>query len=291
MSTRTREKTPWPVDDEAAEELDLSSSDYDGSRVIPADDDIRDATEEDDRSRVAAYLRITQQLEQPLDRSLVKTRLKNPKQPKGPNNPLLDYLDWRTVVRTLNRIFGYGHWEMDVKDIKYLGEWEKSGAPKVVVATVALTVTLRDGDERYLDSASYTNVGVGEVHYDSCSGVDMAVKGAIWDGVKRCATALGEQFGITLYDDESPNTEIDSSDEERATTARVSTFKPRTTPPSNGHNDVGESFECEDCGKQVRGYTSKTGKTYTAEDLYNMSVKYAGAGYCYDCKAKHTNSN
>lgn len=269
MSTKKVEAVPWPDDVPEAIPFD------DTSDVEAGNADREESANQLKRLRAE----VVKALQEPIDTTLVKKRLVNPNQPKSRQNPELEYLEWPTVVRNLNRIFGYGQWSTQVVRTDYMGQQPKSGAPYMVVATVSLSVTFPD-----YGSAEYTNVGTGEVRYDSFKGLDMAVKGAVWDGVKRCATALGEQFGLSLYDKDTPETEDEPTEEQ---TTSVRQFKPRSTPPSTDKSGVGDSFECEDCGKEVKGYTSKAGKTYTATDLYNMSVKYAGAGYCYECKQKH----
>jgi len=283
MSTKKVEQTPWPVDE--AEELDLNITEPFGP-VVPSVEDEKQETDryKERRTRIAQRRQhVDDLLNQPLDRSLVKQRYGGKTKDGKVFN--LDYLEWPTVVRNLNRIFGYGHWNMDVVHRDYLGQQPKSGAPYAVVVTVKLSVIF---DTEDYESAEYTNVGTGEVRYDDWKGLDMAVKGAVWDGVKRCATALGDQFGLSLYDKETPAEDSEESYEKQETGARVSQFKPRQIPPSNGTSGVGESFACEDCGKSVTGYTSKTGKVYSTQDLYEMSVRQTGGGYCYTCKANHT---
>lgn len=280
MSTKKVETTPWPVD-EPEETLPAVIPFDDRSLVEMVNADREDTQREQHRLRAE----VVQALQQPIETSLVKRRLVNPKQPHHPKtNPYLDYLEWPTVVRNLNRIFGFGRWNMEVVRTDFMGQQPNSSAPYMVVATVTLTVTFPN-----YETVGYTNVGTGDVRYDNWKGVDMAVKGAVWDGVKRCATALGDQFGLSLYEKEAPES-TESTEETETEEPKVSQFKPRTTPPSPSKSGKGmEYFECEDCGDKVRGYTSKTGKTYTAQDLYEMSVKYAGAGYCWTCKKNHTN--
>lgn len=110
----------------------------------------------------------------------------------------------------LNRVFGFGRWSADVLDVTPLYEAEtetknKKPAYKVAYrATVRLSVCSPDGTRL----ATYTECAVGEsVMPDFKRGDchDMAVKTAESQALKRCATNLGDQFGLSLYRNGSPD--------------------------------------------------------------------------------------
>lgn len=237
--------------------------------------------EADYRSRVQPLL------DEPLDPRVVKQRKGYGKDRNG-KDKMLDYLEWFTVVRQLNRIFGYGKWTTEVVDIKDMGssrheDPQFDGVPIVVRATV----TLRLHGPLWCE---YTNVGTcgnaprtkkyvpgrGMVDCDpyyTWDGYEMAVKGAVSDALKRAATALGDQFGLSLYEKED---------------TAVEPTAPAPTAANVSEADGGDDYaECEDCGKEIKGYVSRDGKEYTTRDLVAISKKYAnGHVLCYNCRSK-----
>lgn len=104
----------------------------------------------------------------------------------------------------LNRVFGFGRWSADVLDVTPLYEQPtetKNKKPAYRVgyrATVRLTVCAPDGTRL----ATYTECAVGDstmpdFKRGDCH--DMAIKTAESQALKRCATNLGDQFGLSLY--------------------------------------------------------------------------------------------
>ncbi|MEM4185583.1 MAG: Rad52/Rad22 family DNA repair protein, partial [Nitrososphaerota archaeon] len=84
------------------------------------------------------------------------------------------------VIRTANRIFGYGHWEteMPVPPMKV-------GHGYMSVMTVIVHLPSR--------TVKFTDAGY-------CDGDDeTAIKGAVSDALKRCLRHFGPQFGLDLY--------------------------------------------------------------------------------------------
>lgn len=104
----------------------------------------------------------------------------------------------------LNRIFGFARWSADLLDLTALYEQEtttKQGKPAYKTAyraTLRLTVHAPDGTLL----ASYTEAAVGEAtmpDFKRGDCADMAIKTAESQALKRCATNLGDQFGLSLY--------------------------------------------------------------------------------------------
>jgi hypothetical protein len=104
----------------------------------------------------------------------------------------------------LNRVFGFGRWSADVLDVTPIYEQPtktKNGKEAFTVAyraTVRLTVCAPDGTAL----ATYTECAVGDstmpdFKRGDCH--DMAIKTAESQALKRCATNLGDQFGLSLY--------------------------------------------------------------------------------------------
>lgn len=166
-------------------------------------------------------------LARPLNNSRVAKRSQGNKQ--------LSYLEAWDVKAHLIRIFGYGGFDATVVDYGFVDRRDyKNDAGKDMVeviwhAKVALTIRPPDNSEfvRYTEAAVGSASGplsmLGEHH-------DNAVKQAESDALKRCAVYLGNQFGLSLYDngttaDVVKGTVLDppkeKTDEEKAAEARV----------------------------------------------------------------------
>lgn len=117
------------------------------------------------------------------------------------------HLEAWDVRRTLIRIFGFGGWDLTTKDLALVREIEhppaqEGGKPRWTVvyrAEVRLTIKNPDGSVGavYEDAASgdsQNQPSLGDAH-------DQAMKTALSQGLKRCAVNLGDQFGMSLYND------------------------------------------------------------------------------------------
>lgn len=155
------------------------------------------------------------------------------------------YLEAFDVKATLIRVFGFGGFSAEVIDSKILdirddgrqGTKRGSDEPKtpyvMAQATVRLTIHPQvEGDQPavYTETAVGTNDGhtIGDV-------ADNAIKSAASDALKRCATYLGTQFGLGLYDNGSLAEVVqvvygpDQFEDVKAITeARVEAARPRT---------------------------------------------------------------
>lgn len=128
------------------------------------------------------------ELDKPLDPARITTFSQGPQ--KG-----VRYLEGEDVIRTANRIFGYGGWgyrligqPVCVED----GEQGSNNTPyQVWTAHVELTV---EGCQPIADLGTNTRQGKG------AAALEMAIKGAVTDGIKRCLKTFGDQFGLVLYD-------------------------------------------------------------------------------------------
>lgn len=128
------------------------------------------------------------QLFQPLNRKRVKSR-------QG-----MAYLEAWDVIAHLTRIFGPLNWDKEVLREELLFEDEKNGKWTVGYrATVRLTVRSPLGIKVSEDVATGTAINQparGDAH-------DQALKTAVSDALKRAAKDLGNQFGLSLYNDGS----------------------------------------------------------------------------------------
>lgn len=104
----------------------------------------------------------------------------------------------------LNRVFGFGRWSANVVDLQLVFEETGKSEGRWNVCYRA-TVTLRiDSPEGWL-LATYTEAAAGDAtNYPSrAEAHDQAIKTAESQALKRAATNLGDQFGLSLYRDGS----------------------------------------------------------------------------------------
>lgn len=108
------------------------------------------------------------------------------------------------VKAHLNRIFGFARWSADVLDVTALFEEDtqtKGGKPAVTVGyrvTLRLTVCAPDGTVL----ATYTEAATGDAlmpTFKRADAHDFALKTAESQALKRCAINLGDQYGLSLY--------------------------------------------------------------------------------------------
>ncbi|MFH8345039.1 Rad52/Rad22 family DNA repair protein [Streptomyces sp. NPDC018045] len=115
------------------------------------------------------------------------------------------HLEAWDVRRWLNRVFGFGGWADETLELACVAQVEiKPGRWTVIYrAQVRLTVKTTDGRvlTTYDDAAmgdSRNQPSLGDAH-------DQAMKTALSQALKRCAHNLGDQFGLSLYNDGSRN--------------------------------------------------------------------------------------
>jgi hypothetical protein len=128
----------------------------------------------------------------------------------GKDGKGFSHLEAWDVRRRLIQIFGFGGWSFDVKSTElasHAAEEKKGRNGTYVAHTVVYRVvgrlTIRNRSGVYLthfdDGAAgdATNFpSLGDAH-------DMALKTAMSQALKRCAVNMGDQFGLSLYDDGS----------------------------------------------------------------------------------------
>lgn len=122
----------------------------------------------------------------------------------------LSHLEAYDVRAHLNRLFGFGRWSeelIELVELFALDTTTKNGKEAVNVgyrATVRLTVHAPDGTQL----ACYTEAAAGDSimpTFKRGDCYDMAIKTAESQALKRCATNLGDQFGLSLYNSGSKN--------------------------------------------------------------------------------------
>lgn len=115
------------------------------------------------------------------------------------------YLEAWDVIAHLTRIFGPLGWNKRVQDVTLVHETENNSGRWTVCyrATVMLEVYGADGFSYKVSEDVATGEAInqpsrGEAH-------DLALKTAVSEALKRAAKDLGNQFGLSLYDDGSLN--------------------------------------------------------------------------------------
>lgn len=119
------------------------------------------------------------------------------------------YMEAHDIKAHLSRVFGFGNYDSEVFDLDLLYERpgkNKNGGDAISVgyrAGVRLTVHTphRDVLATYTEyaAASATNYPVNKM----ADAHDMAMKAAASYALKRCAIHLGDQFGLSLYNNGS----------------------------------------------------------------------------------------
>jgi recombination DNA repair RAD52 pathway protein len=109
----------------------------------------------------------------------------------------LSYLEAHDVRATLIRVFGFGGFDVETTraEIIDISRRNPDGTGNYVVTAVAqAALTIHATGAVYSDVAAASQVGpvLGDT-------MDFAVKTAASDAMKRCATNLGTQFGLSLY--------------------------------------------------------------------------------------------
>ena len=118
------------------------------------------------------------------------------------------------VKRWLTRIFGFTGWDTVNVDIKHLyqsstpqmvkGEQrtDGKGCPLswwTVVCEATVTLVVRDQWGRELARRTDVGSGDGPNQPNAAAAFNLAAKAAVTDALKRAASSLGDQFGLSLY--------------------------------------------------------------------------------------------
>ena len=131
----------------------------------------------------------------------VKLALAQPLDPHrvtvGNSGPLrgIKYLEGEDVIRTANRIFGYGEWSFELQSHPWVIEEGSQGSNHT-----KYQVWAAHGRLMVSGGGSFADVGTCVRQGDGSGGLEMAIKGAVTDCVKRCLRNYGDQFGLILYD-------------------------------------------------------------------------------------------
>lgn len=153
----------------------------------------------------------------------------------------LSYLEAWDVKAHLIRVFGYGNFDAELLDYKHIAtrEYQRDGKDMVeVVYSAKVRLEIREDliptdPNAWPRVCTYTEAACGSAsgpvnmlgeHHDN------ALKTAESDALKRCATYLGNQFGLSLYDngnrgDVVKGTILDPPKQEAVTTEQMQNIK------------------------------------------------------------------
>ncbi|CAM3288696.1 hypothetical protein STSO111631_12360 [Stackebrandtia soli] len=122
------------------------------------------------------------------------------------------HLEAWDVRRYLTRIFGFGGWDFEIREsamVSHVAEerQKKSGGGSYVAHTVIYRVTgrlvVRDLNGFRLAHWDDAATGDGPNQPSLADAHDLALKTAVSQALKRCAVNLGDQFGLSLYNNGS----------------------------------------------------------------------------------------
>lgn len=126
------------------------------------------------------------------------TELGKPIDPKrvSKDNKGFSHLEAWDVRRRLTEIFGHGGWSTEIRSVELVSE-DNGGGKWTVIYRVHGTLVI--------GSTIYEDVAVGgAVNQPSrVDAHDNALKSAASGALKRCAVNLGDQFGLSLYNNGS----------------------------------------------------------------------------------------
>ena len=114
----------------------------------------------------------------------------------------LSYLEAWDVKAHLTRIFGFGGWDSRVHDIALISCEKNEKGNYDASYQASVTLTIRDPKGHYV--CEFTEAAVGSSSLPrKGDALDMAIKTAESDALKRAAINLGTQFGLSLYNNGS----------------------------------------------------------------------------------------
>jgi hypothetical protein len=125
--------------------------------------------------------------------------------PVNPKRVMLDgkgngHLPAHDVIAHLNRVFGFGWWETELKSLDLLFE-EPGSKPGRWNACYSAVVRLLVKDEHGAVVTQYEDGSTGSAQNQSrADALDLAMKSAISVALKRAAKNLGDGWGLSLYD-------------------------------------------------------------------------------------------
>ena len=148
---------------------------------------------------------IDEETERALKQSLEPNRIRSREAGFG----AVEYLPAHDVIRRANEIFGFGGWSGHIIDLQQELREQRDGKWTVVYRCV---YEVKVGERTQQD------VGVGVSTRETLAdAVENAIKFAASDGIKRSLRAWGDQFGLSLYAEDTGTGSPDEGSMDRLT--------------------------------------------------------------------------
>ena len=152
------------------------------------------------------------ELDQPLDPSRVATM-------RGAK-----YLEGFDVIQRANEVFGYGAWGVEITKDPYCIEKGEQGQNNTPYEVWAAHIRLQ-----IIGALPIEEIGTNVRQGKGADGLEMSIKGAVTDALKRAFHHYGNQFGLSLYD-KSPEAQRPTQQARPQTQAQRG-GSPATSPP------------------------------------------------------------
>jgi recombination DNA repair RAD52 pathway protein len=108
------------------------------------------------------------------------------------------HLESYEVKAHLTRLFGFEGWSTRIDSLSVLFEDEKDGK-WTVGYLCSMTLSVFSVDGVLVKESADASTGDATNQRSRSDAHDLAVKSAVSGALKRCATAWGDQFGLSLY--------------------------------------------------------------------------------------------
>lgn len=117
------------------------------------------------------------------------------------------HLSQQDVKAHLIRVFGFGHFDIEVLQTELVFETHEQKTSKAgkdytafdVCYRALVRLTIRNSEQQVVATYEDGSMGTAQNQPSRGDAHDLAYKSAISLSVKRAATALGDQFGLSLY--------------------------------------------------------------------------------------------
>jgi len=132
---------------------------------------------------------------QVLAHEIENSRIKN----RSKGNINLSYLEGFDVIKTANKIFGYGNWNYNISKLEQVSQEQNQNQNSVICYKAVINITVYD--LQHSKSVNREDVGFGTgIAKTLADAHEGAAKEAVTDAIKRTLRSFGNQFGNSLYD-------------------------------------------------------------------------------------------
>lgn len=223
-----------------------------------------------------SYETIKDELDKPLDDSVVKARQQSGRQ--------LHYLEGYKAIEIANRIFGPCAWNQQIVEMYTISNREirkenpdRQGWEYGVMCRMKITVHVDGPHGPIVTTREDVGVGTGQDYNSPVSAYESAAKEAATDAMKRCFRSFGNAFGNCLY-----NKEYLAEHFVDAPPQKQPYYKPKPAPaPAQTSTNTGEVVLATDKQKSFinRLLNERNGLSladFTAKSLDELTKAEAG---------------